>query len=260
MSKYEFEMKEPTGCDKCPFCNKGEDFYGVNTENPTRTYCAFPVQNDNTRTVYLNWPYNVVPTYCPLKAAKRDNLPQPINEEMGVHNAWYVEARKQRIDSLEGFINHLMNDYIHDYGTVCHAIAASMMAALHAANETERGGITGFQAGAVMWEVIRHMSYSDNKTGLRIINYDDMLFPQYAYKFTERKISKDMFEALQKEAAERLKTERDHAHPKVIEHWQSIVDGKVPFGYEIEKEPEEERIAEEMKEEEQALITPQTEE
>jgi hypothetical protein len=72
MSKYEFEMKEPTGCDKCPFCNKGDDFYDIKTENPTRTYCIFPVKNNNARTVYLNWPYNVVPTYCPLKAAKCD--------------------------------------------------------------------------------------------------------------------------------------------------------------------------------------------
>ena len=214
MSKYEFEMKEPTGCDKCPFCNKGDDFYDIKTENPTRTYCAFPVQNDNTRTVYLNWPYNVVPTYCPLKAAKRDNGPQPITEEMCIHEKWYIEAHKQRIDSLEGFVNHLMNDYIHDYGTVCHAIAASMMAALYAADETKYGGITGFQAGAIMWEVIRHMLFSTNACGLRLIDYDNMLYPQYEYKFTEHKLSKETFEALQKEAANRLEKDRKKTRPR----------------------------------------------
>ena len=36
-----------------------------------------------------------------------------------------------------------------DYGTVCHAIALSAVA------RTAQGGITGFQAGAVMWEFIK---------------------------------------------------------------------------------------------------------
>ena len=245
MSKYEFEMKEPTGCDKCPFCNKGDDFYDVKTENPTRTYCAFPVQGDNARPVYLNWPYNVVPTHCPLKAAKRDNFPLPINEGMGVHNKWYVEAHLQTLDTIEGFAKHLMGDYIHDYGTVCHAIAASMMGMMHATNDSPYGSITGFQAGEIMWLLIRYMNYPSNVCGLRLIDYDNMLYPQYEDKFTEHKLSKETFEAMQKEAAKKLEidaTRRDHAHPKVIAHWQSIVDGKVPFGYTLKKEPEEEKL------------------
>lgn len=198
-----------------------------------------------------------MPVHCPLKAARCDNGPQQITEEMGIHKGWYIDARQQTLDSIEDFANHLMNDYIHDYGTVCHAIAALMMGMLHAANETKQGGLTGFQAGAVMWEVIKHMNYPTNKCGLRLIDYDDMLYPQYEYKYTNHKLSKETFEAMQKEAANRLEKDSNHAHPKVIAHWQSIVDGKVPFGYEIEKD-EPERIEEEMNLEKQVL--PDTEE
>ena len=160
---------------------------------------------------------------------------EQITEEMNVHETWYKEAHDQTVDSLAGFITHLMGDYQHDYGTVCHAIAASMMAAMYAANNTESGGITGFQASAVMWEVVKHINYSSNKIGLRIVDYDNMLYPQYKYKFEEKTLSPDRFRKLQKEAEELLKNESDHANPKVVEHWKSIVDGNVPFGYTIKE-------------------------
>ena len=33
-----------------------------------------------------------------------------------------------------------------------------------------------------MWEFIKHWNYTDNKTGMKMVNYDDMLYPQYDYK------------------------------------------------------------------------------
>lgn len=161
----------------------------------------------------------------------------PITEEMNVHKEWYEEARKQSVDTLEDFIKHLMGDYGHDYGTYCHAIAASMMATLYSINHSEEyGGITGFQASCIMWEIVRRMCFSDNKTGLRLINYDNMLYPQYEYKFKEKTITKGTFEALQKEAKEKLEEDDGFAHPAVVAHWQSIVDGEVPFGYQVKED------------------------
>lgn len=81
--------------------------------------------------------------------------------------------------------------------------------------------------------------YPTNKVGLKITDYDDMLYPQYENKF-EKTIPRDIFESLQKAAKEKL--EKDvrpsypTTHPLVVEHWQSIVDGKVPFGYTIEED------------------------
>ena len=94
---------------------------------------------------------------------------------------WFKQAKKQTIETLPEFMNHIMNDYCHDYGTVCHAVAACAMAAVYAANHHPSGGITGFQAGFVMWDIIRQTNYPSNKCGMKLIDYDNMLYPQYAY-------------------------------------------------------------------------------
>lgn len=95
-------------------------------------------------------------------------------------------------------------------------------------------GITGFQSGFVMWDFIKDWSYSHNKCGLRLVNMDDMLYPQYNYKF-DKTISSDTWAALQKEAKSKLENRKD-AHPAVIAHWKSIVNGDVPFGYTVSDE------------------------
>ncbi len=150
-------------------------------------------------------------------------------EEMHLEKEWFAEAKKQTIETLPNFINHIMNDYEHDYGTICHAVSACALAAAWAADTSENGGITGFQAGFVMWDFIRQWSYTSNETGMRILNYDDMLFPQYADKF-EKTIRKDTWTKIQDIAKENLET-KTTAHPNVIAHWKNIVKGIVPFGY-----------------------------
>ena len=161
-------------------------------------------------------------------------MAKPINEEMHLEKEWFSEAKKQTPETLIDFINHVMNDYIHDYGTVCHAISACAIAAAWAANEAPGscGGITGFQAGFVMWDFIRQWEFPSNKCGLKIVNYDNMLYPQYEEKFAKT-ISKDAWALIQKEAVERLK-DCEHCHSDVVMHWKSIVGGEVPFGYVID--------------------------
>lgn len=85
-----------------------------------------------------------------------------------------------------------------------------------------------------MWQIIRDMNYSSNKCGLRLIDYDNMLYPQYGYKF-EKTISANTWEGLQKQAKENIKA-KINAHPDVIEHWNSIANGEIPFGYTVEDE------------------------
>jgi hypothetical protein len=144
---------------------------------------------------------------------------------------WFKSAYDQTVETLPEFVNHLMNDYCHDYGTVCHAIAACAMAAIHAADNTElNGGITVFQASFVMWDIVKQMCFRGNEVGLKIIDYDDMLYPQYEHKFNKT-ISLDRFERLQEVAQKNLDEMSGCA--EVRQHWQSIVDGKIPFGYTI---------------------------
>ena len=153
-----------------------------------------------------------------------------------INEKWlYIEATKQTPETLGDLVMKAMCDYPHDYGSVCVAVAACALAGVYAANKTPQGGITGFQAGFVMWEFVRQLNYIGNKCGLRMIDYDNMLFPQYGYKF-EKTISSDTWKLLQEEAKRRLEEDLTYVHPNVINHWKSIVDGVVPFEYKIEDE------------------------
>lgn len=232
-----------------------------------------------------------------------------ITEDMGLQNEWYKRAKSMKPDEFPEFFREMTEDYVHDYGTVCHAMAAVGLAAMFAFNNSEgaRGGITGFQAGCVMWQVIIYMNYQSNKCGLRLLDMDNLLYPQYEHKF--HSISSGAWKAVQKEAknkiseskakhekylkemeqykldldkfkedvkefelkhpeypkyeddpkfyehlrygnAEEWNKEKEKeengflftpmepydnaAHPNVIAHWESIVNGKVPFGLRIE--------------------------
>lgn len=160
-------------------------------------------------------------------------MAKPINEDMHLEELWFVEAAEQTPATLMEFFNHVMNDYVHDYGTICHAVAACAIAAAWAANRSEgaQGGITGFQAGFVMWDFIRRWEYSHNKTGMRLIDFDNMLYPQYEHRF-DKAISRRVWESLQEQAKANLEA-KEYAADEVRAHWQSIVDGHVPFGYTV---------------------------
>lgn len=153
---------------------------------------------------------------------------ESITEEMKIHEIWYKETKNYDLETLPEFLNHLMNDYNHDYGTICHALAAGAIATCWAMNK--KAGITGFQAGAIMWQFIKEWMRYDSP--LKLINYENMLYPQYE-SYYRQEISKDTFDWLQKEAKKALEENPD-ATERVKKHWESIVNGKVPFGYKLE--------------------------
>jgi len=160
-------------------------------------------------------------------------MKQTIAEEMNIQDEWYAEANEMTLDKLEDFLNHIMNDYNHDYGTICHAITAGGLATMHALDRSDAGGITGFQAGAIMWQFIRKWNYSSNKTGLRIVDYDDFLYPQYNYKFNKT-LSPDTWGAIKCEAAAKIK-EADVEHEKFL---QNLAKYKVDVAAYISKFPD----------------------
>ena len=147
----------------------------------------------------------------------------------------HLVKKRKDIKSLDELITYLQ--YVKEigncgYGEAPRAIAqASLAVAWYLANEF---GITGFQAGCTMWDFVRDWSYSGNKCGLRILDYDNMLFPQYDHKF-EKTISQGVWDEIQKQAKENLE-KSPHASEMVIEHWKSIAAGNVPFGYSVEKD------------------------
>lgn len=120
-----------------------------------------------------------------------------------LHEQWYKQARDMSMEELPGFVNHLISDYQHDYGTICHALTAAGVATMWAMNMHPQGGITGFQAGYIMWQFIREWNYQGNKTGLRIIDYDNFLYPQYHEK-NQKTILPDIWHSIQKTAQENI--------------------------------------------------------
>jgi len=160
-------------------------------------------------------------------------MPEQITEEMKIHEEWFVEAKTITTETLPAFIRKLTENYNHDYGTIVHAITAAAIAAATAVNKSDVGGITGFQAGCVLWGFIsKWMHYED--TPLKLVNYEHMLYPQYYHDF-DKTISPETWEWLREKAGEFLQKERDFLHPDVKAHWEAIVMGQVPFGYRIDK-------------------------
>ena len=163
-------------------------------------------------------------------------------------------------DKLVEFLKDVRDNYNYDYGVAPRAIAqASVATAWYFAYVF---GITGFQAGFVMWDFIRDWQYRDNECGLKIVDYDLMLYPQYEYKFTEKTISEWQWEALQEKAQKEIDrinetvetynrsqakgmegfinkegrdwVDTDFCNVRVLNHWKSIIEGKVPFGFKVE--------------------------
>lgn len=152
-------------------------------------------------------------------------------EFAAIKEEWFNTAKSiKNPEEFTDFYNHLMNDYRHDYGTIVHAIGAITVAAAQMAAIEQ--GITGFQAGLVMWDFIRHWNHQYNKCGLRLIDYDNMLYPQYAYRF-DKTISKEVMDSLQKEAKKRIQEDGDTCHEAVYAHWLRLSLGIPPFGYRV---------------------------
>ena len=131
----------------------------------------------------------------------KQKLTEGTDEFNALVKAWKVEAKEISIDELPEFLNAIANNYEHDYGTICHVVAIAAIAGANAMNKSPQGGITGFQGNAVMWEFVREWMYSSNKVGLRIVDYDNLLYPQYASNF-KLSITSETQAALQKAASE----------------------------------------------------------
>lgn len=152
--------------------------------------------------------------------------------EFALRDGWYAEAKAMTREGLPAFITKLVT-YNHDYSSCVYGVAAAGLAAMHVLSS--HLGITGFQAGGVIWEVIRGWGvWAEGPK--KVVIYNDMLYPQCEYKF-ENTISAETFEWLQEEAQKRLRdADGQHVHPDVKQHWESIVAGNVPFGYAIKED------------------------
>lgn len=176
-------------------------------------------------------PSNVVEIPSNIEVGLERNVPVDISED-GLRNLLTKEFENVTVETLPAFMDVALNRP-HDYGTICVAIGACAVAAAKAADRSEHGGITGFQAWAVFWEFVRGWAvFSEGPK--RMIQYENLLYPQNETDFTT--ISSDTWEWVKTEAAKKIAeigTKSEHGYtysaaPQVLEHWQNIVESDTP--------------------------------
>ena len=155
-----------------------------------------------------------------------------MRESEGTYHVWYEEAKKQTPETIGAWLAKFTDGtYGYDYGTICHAMAAAAIGAAWAVERGPGGGITGFQAGAVMWQFVRYWDAMGTDGPMRLLKFEDVLYPQYEHGWNA--MSADTWRWVQEEAAKLLAGDR--GAEGVRAHWQSIVDGIVPFGLRVEE-------------------------
>lgn len=160
------------------------------------------------------------------------------HDEHALKKEWFAKARKQTLETLPAFLQELA-DFHHDYGSIVMGVSAAAIGAMSALDKSPNGGITGFQAGCVMWEFIREVRH--NESPLALIDFGSMLYPQNARSF-KREIAPSVWKWLQEEAAKLLE-KQDGVHPEVVQHWRSIIAGQVPFSWTVRQERSDEEPA-----------------
>lgn len=156
---------------------------------------------------------------------------EKVNTEQAFRDKYAERVKNATLETLPQLISDMVTER-HDYGTICLAIGMSAAATAWAVERSPQGGITGFQAGAVAWEFLRHWgSFYPGECGGRMQDFDHLLYPQYGHRFLS--IPTHAWEKVQEKAKANLE-DIEHAHPAVVEHWRSIAAGTVPFGLTVE--------------------------
>lgn len=78
--------------------------------------------------------------------------------------------------------------------------------------------------------------------------YEEMLYPQYEHEYTkdgvkDKTITPELWDWLQVQASDKLKNKTKYAVPSVVSHWESIMNGTVPFGWKVEAGDKKETLA-----------------
>ncbi len=159
---------------------------------------------------------------------------------------WGEMARDSSVD-FPTFLNRIFARP-HDYGTICHAMSTAIHKAMDICNDHPGagGGITGFQAQFIMWRVIQDTFHVHSNTGLRMLDYDWLLSPQYENRFTT--IPSNVWASVVEEAKKRIEkceSGEDFLAASVRDHIRNVSLGMVPFGLKIEKVEETDELPDE---------------
>ena len=176
-------------------------------------------------------------------------IKEPICEEMRLQDGWYQKAMElTSTGEAQAFMEGLLTDYGHDYGTACHAVTAALLATAKVMVQClpELRPIHAPSAPSAMQQelqaktMIAHIftQLFLNNGPIRILQHHFMLFPENASRF-EKIVDEETLKYL-KNTAELLlisNHERKTEAPKeVTDHWAAIQQGELPWGYEVWKD------------------------
>ncbi len=134
----------------------------------------------------------------------------------------YKVPTLRSIDELTDLITDLAARK-HDYGTCVYAMSIAATAAFHYIGGTL--GVTGFQASCADLDIVRRTR--GYETGFRIVNYENLLYPQYEDEFVsspaELLAEPDLRKTIRAAAAKLLKGRSD-AHKDVRAHWKHLAE------------------------------------
>ena len=150
-------------------------------------------------------------------------------DDKDIIDSWYKRANEIKPETFGDFVNELLHGYDLDYGAKIHAASACTIAMFYACDDIF--GFSSYQYSTSVMQVLYKLNYRINKTGIRVLDYDDMLYPQYEDKF--RSIRQKTWKLIRKRADELIAKNKSMAGPSVLNHWTSISLGVVPFGYYI---------------------------
>ena len=147
-----------------------------------------------------------------------------------LHNGTEEQLQKLKLpfpetkEELMSYIDAVVHRK-HDYGTASYCMSIAAVLAFGYAAHVE--GTTGFQAGCANMDIIRRTQ--GLKHGFRLLNYTNLLYPQYYTK--ERfpsllDLVAENMDMLKKEATEMLKD--FYGHPEVKEHLEFLSRGELP--------------------------------
>lgn len=157
-----------------------------------------------------------------------------ISESDGVHEEWYLQAKKITKDDLLPFIERLMTDYSHDMNTVCHAMVAIALGALAAANRYPEGQISTAQAQTVMTLFIRKWLSLTGPARLQL--WESAILKSNQDQFLG--IPENVRKYLQEVSQEYLKKDLTGVDAEQVEYMKEIAAGAAPYGLKVIPEEE----------------------
>ena len=129
------------------------------------------------------------------------------------------EMKAPTFDTAQEVADYIraLTDRPHDYGTCVYAMSLAAVAAFN--HVARKLGVTGFQASCADLDVLRQTR--DFRWG-RLLNFDDLLYPQYRDKFPDyERLLDENRDRLAELAAAKLEDTPD-AHPNVVAHWRYL--------------------------------------